>query len=93
MTEALEVIESMHFTSGKNLYAVLLGACRIHNNLEHVEKVGEKLFWVDPGNADVRKMRVGWMTESYCSVRRKSDGPRWLQFCRNIGSLHHIMWC
>ncbi|GAB2231949.1 hypothetical protein Droror1_Dr00010968 [Drosera rotundifolia] len=49
--EAVECIRSMPFEPGKDIYGALLGACRIHGNVELAEEVAEKLFALDPENA------------------------------------------
>ncbi|PRQ30306.1 putative tetratricopeptide-like helical domain-containing protein [Rosa chinensis] len=48
---AVKFIESMPIQPGKDVYGALLGACRIHNNIELAEETAEKLFVLDPGNA------------------------------------------
>ena len=49
--EACEFVKNMPVKSGKELYGALLGACRIHNNIELAEEIAEKLFVLDPDNA------------------------------------------
>ncbi|KAK6924545.1 Pentatricopeptide repeat [Dillenia turbinata] len=49
--EAVEFIKTMPVQAGKDVYGALLGACRIHNNIELAEKIAEKLFVLDPENA------------------------------------------
>ena len=51
LKEAMELIEAMPLQPGKDVYGALLGACRIHNNMELAEKVAKKLFVLDPENA------------------------------------------
>ncbi|XP_028778239.1 pentatricopeptide repeat-containing protein At3g12770-like [Neltuma alba] len=46
-----ELINSMPIQPDKNVYGALLGACRIHKNIELAEFAAEKLFVLDPNNA------------------------------------------
>ncbi|KAF9600407.1 hypothetical protein IFM89_009003 [Coptis chinensis] len=47
LNKALELIESMPVKGGKDVYGALLGACRIHNNID----LAERLFVLDSQNA------------------------------------------
>lgn len=51
LDEAMELISSMPIQPDKNVYGALLGACRIHKNIELAEFAAEKLFVLDPNNA------------------------------------------
>lgn len=51
LEQAVEFIEDMPLQAGKDVYGALLGACRIHNNIDLAKEVGEKLFVLDPENA------------------------------------------
>ncbi|KAM1484293.1 hypothetical protein TB2_035493 [Malus domestica] len=51
LDQAVELIRTMPMEAGKDVYGALLGACRIHNNIELAEKAAEKLFVLDPENA------------------------------------------
>ncbi|KAL6206168.1 hypothetical protein ACLB2K_023417 [Fragaria x ananassa] len=51
LDRAVKFIESMPIQAGKDVYGALLGACRIHNNIELAEETAEKLFVLDPENA------------------------------------------
>lgn len=51
LNEAVELIGKMPMQPGKDVFGALLGACRIHNNMELAEQVAEKLFILDPHNA------------------------------------------
>ncbi|KAJ4966073.1 hypothetical protein NE237_017922 [Protea cynaroides] len=51
LDEAVKFIENMPVEAGKDAYGALLGACRIHSNIELGEEVAEKLFVLDPDNA------------------------------------------
>lgn len=51
LKKAVEFIQSMPIQPGKNVYGALLGACRIHKNIELAEFTAEKLFVLDPNNA------------------------------------------
>ncbi|XP_022145276.1 pentatricopeptide repeat-containing protein At3g46790, chloroplastic-like [Momordica charantia] len=49
--QAVKFIEGMPMQAGKDVYGALLGACRIHNNIEVAKEAAEKLFVLDPENA------------------------------------------
>ncbi|KAJ8624825.1 hypothetical protein MRB53_033355 [Persea americana] len=49
--EAFTFIESMPMDGGKDVWGALLGACRIHNNLELAEQAARRLFVLDQENA------------------------------------------
>ncbi|KAI4330391.1 hypothetical protein MLD38_028682 [Melastoma candidum] len=99
LSEALEVIESMPFPAGKDVYGALLGACRIQNNLALAEKVAEKLLLLEPDNAG----RYMLLAKMYKEAGRLHDEARMRKLLSEkkirrpvgcslieIGSLHHI---
>ncbi|KNA20727.1 hypothetical protein SOVF_049460 [Spinacia oleracea] len=49
--EAMKFINKMPIDAGKDAYGALLGACRIHNNIQVAEQVAKRLFDLDPENA------------------------------------------
>eukprot|EP01018_Ginkgo_biloba_P001657 Gb_20195 [translate_table: standard] len=49
--EALDFIEKMPMKPDANVWRSLLGACRVHNNIELGEHVAKHLFELDPKNA------------------------------------------
>ncbi|GMN28868.1 hypothetical protein TIFTF001_002201 [Ficus carica] len=49
--QAIEFIKSMPVKPGKDVFGALLGACRIHGNVELAEEVAEKLVFLDADNA------------------------------------------
>lgn len=51
LDKAVELIKSMPIEPDKSVYGALLGACRIHMNMELAELAAEKLFVLDPNNA------------------------------------------
>lgn len=51
LQEAFQVIESMPFTPDAGIWGTLLGACRIHGNVELAEVASEHLFCLDPQNS------------------------------------------
>ncbi|KAJ4846308.1 Pentatricopeptide repeat-containing protein [Turnera subulata] len=51
LSEAEKLIEMMPSGSGSVGWTSLLGACRIHGNIELAEKVASKLFCMEPTNA------------------------------------------
>ncbi|GAV78583.1 PPR domain-containing protein/PPR_2 domain-containing protein [Cephalotus follicularis] len=70
--EALEFIKKMPLQAGKDAYGALLGACRIHNNINVAEEVAEKLFVLDPDNAG----RYIIMAKMYEDAGRREDAAR-----------------
>ncbi|KAJ0745769.1 putative tetratricopeptide-like helical domain superfamily [Helianthus annuus] len=50
LMEAVEFVKSMPVLPSKDVYGVLLGACRMHNNIELAEVVAQKLFILDPNS-------------------------------------------
>ncbi|MCL7028366.1 hypothetical protein MKW94_013491 [Papaver nudicaule] len=50
LEEAYEFISKMHIRPTGCVWSTLLSACRVHKNIELAEKVGEKLFQIDPEN-------------------------------------------
>ncbi|KAK1434109.1 hypothetical protein QVD17_11027 [Tagetes erecta] len=50
LMEAVEFMKSMPMLPGKDVYGALLGACRMHNNIELAEVVAKKLFDLDPNS-------------------------------------------
>lgn len=51
LDEAFKVIESMRTEPGKEVWGSLLGACRIHCNVELAERASNRLFMLEPTNA------------------------------------------
>ncbi|KAI3858754.1 hypothetical protein MKX03_033707 [Papaver bracteatum] len=50
LEEAYEFISKMHIRPTGSVWATLLSSCRVHKNIELAEKVGEKVFQIDPEN-------------------------------------------
>nr|XP_018675834.1 PREDICTED: pentatricopeptide repeat-containing protein At4g14170-like isoform X2 [Musa acuminata subsp. malaccensis] len=50
MTEAAELVRSMPFEADSNVWGALLGACRIHGNIELAQLAAEHLFKLKPGH-------------------------------------------
>ncbi|XP_042493903.1 pentatricopeptide repeat-containing protein At5g40410, mitochondrial [Macadamia integrifolia] len=48
LEEACELIQSMPINPNAAVWGALLGACRIHNNIELGKEVAERLFEIDP---------------------------------------------
>uniref|UniRef100_A0A1D1YF13 Pentatricopeptide repeat-containing protein At5g66520 n=1 Tax=Anthurium amnicola TaxID=1678845 RepID=A0A1D1YF13_9ARAE len=51
LQEAVELISSISTKPGKAVWGALLGACRIHKNVELAEEVFERILVLDPENA------------------------------------------
>ncbi|RWW56987.1 hypothetical protein BHE74_00036261 [Ensete ventricosum] len=50
MTEAAELVRSMPFEADSNVWGALLGACRIHGNIELAQLAAQHLFKLKPGH-------------------------------------------
>ncbi|KAL0911765.1 hypothetical protein M5K25_019926 [Dendrobium thyrsiflorum] len=51
LDEAVKIIEEMEIEPGPTVWGSLLGACRIHGNIEFAEKACSHLFELEPWNA------------------------------------------
>ncbi|KAL5557476.1 hypothetical protein UlMin_039712 [Ulmus minor] len=49
--QAVEFVKTMPLQPGKDVYGALLGACRIHNEMEIAEETAKKLLALDPENS------------------------------------------
>ncbi|KAI3754170.1 hypothetical protein L1987_53948 [Smallanthus sonchifolius] len=79
LMEAVEFMKSMPMPPGKDVYGALLGACRMHNNIELAEVVAEKLFVLDPnsGGRYVTLAKIygdGGRLKDAAAVRKSGDG-------------------
>ncbi|XP_010255237.1 PREDICTED: pentatricopeptide repeat-containing protein At3g46790, chloroplastic-like [Nelumbo nucifera] len=72
LNEAVKFINEMPVEAGKDVYGALLGACRIHNNIELAEKAAERLFILDPDNAG----RYVLLAKMYEDAGRWEDAAR-----------------
>ncbi|KAK7379737.1 hypothetical protein VNO78_34427 [Psophocarpus tetragonolobus] len=72
LEKAVEFIQSMPVLPGKSVYGALLGACRIHKNMELAELAAEKLFVLDPDNAG----RYVILAQMYEDAGRWQDAAR-----------------
>lgn len=70
--EAIEFIRTMPIEAGKDAYGALLGACRIHNNIELAEEVTKRLIGLDPENAG----RYLILVKMYEDAGRYQDAAR-----------------
>lgn len=48
LNEAARLIETMPIPAGKHVYGALLGASRVHNNIELAEKSGREIVCAGP---------------------------------------------
>ncbi|KAL3577349.1 hypothetical protein D5086_022632 [Populus alba] len=54
LDEAFEVIKSMPFPPAASVWGTLLGACRVHGNVELAEVASRYLLDLEPKNSDIR---------------------------------------
>ncbi|KAG2239029.1 hypothetical protein Bca52824_089889 [Brassica carinata] len=100
LEEALELIRSMPFKPHAAVFGTLLGACRVHKNVELGELAAEKLLELDPSNAagyvqlaNIYASRNRW--EDVARVRKrmkqsnvvKVPGYSWIEIRNKI---HHF---
>jgi len=53
LDEALKLIETMNVEKDERLWSALLGACRVHGNMELAEKIAESLLELQPKNPGI----------------------------------------
>ncbi|KAI3848921.1 hypothetical protein MKW98_014455 [Papaver atlanticum] len=58
LEEAYEFISKMHIRPTGSVWATLLSSCRVHKNIELAERVGEKVFQIDPKNIGAYTLMV-----------------------------------
>ncbi|WCJ24392.1 Tetratricopeptide repeat (TPR)-like superfamily protein [Euphorbia peplus] len=51
LSEAFQIIESMPFSPDEGIWGTLLGACRVHGNVEFAQVASRNLLGLDPGNS------------------------------------------
>ncbi|CAN8231734.1 unnamed protein product [Cochlearia groenlandica] len=100
LEEALKLIRSMPFKPHAAVFGTLLGACRVHKNVELAEFAAEKLLELDPRNAagyvqlaNVYASRNRW--EDVARVRKrmkqsnvvKVPGYSWIEIRNKV---HHF---
>eukprot|EP01018_Ginkgo_biloba_P029405 Gb_03473 [translate_table: standard] len=72
LDEAQDFIEKMPLEPSACVWASLLGACRIHSNIELGERVAEHLFDLDPKNAGCYVL----LSNIYAAVGRWDDSEK-----------------
>ena len=77
--KALEIVRTMPVQAEKDAYGALLGACRIHNNIEIAEIAVKKLFELDPENAG----RYLILIKMYEDAGRVEDAARLRKMMRD----------
>ncbi|KAF3440988.1 hypothetical protein FNV43_RR19274 [Rhamnella rubrinervis] len=51
LSEAFKTIQNMPFSPDAGVWGTLLGACRVHGNVELAEVASKHLFKLDPQNS------------------------------------------
>jgi len=81
LEKAEDFIKSMHFEPDAVVWGALLGACRIHLNLEIAERAAEHLFELEPQNAGTYVL----MSNLYAVTGRWDDVAKMRQTMKNRG--------
>ncbi|KAG9457196.1 hypothetical protein H6P81_001704 [Aristolochia fimbriata] len=79
--EAWEIIESMPVEPDSILWGSLLGACKVHHNVEMGELVAKKLFELDPNNSGPYVL----LSNMYAEMERWADVKRVRKLMRQQG--------
>ncbi|KAL6582357.1 hypothetical protein OROMI_006371 [Orobanche minor] len=77
-TEAMDMIKKMPYEPHSAIYGTLLGACRVHKNLEIADFAAKNLLNLDPNNpaAYVQLANVYAVNKKWGSVSRFRSGDR-----------------
>ncbi|XP_068648943.1 pentatricopeptide repeat-containing protein At2g13600 [Aristolochia californica] len=81
LSEAWEIIESMPVEPDSVLWGSLLGACKVHHNVEMGELVAEKLFELDSKNSGPYVL----LSNMYAEIERWADVKRVRKLMRQQG--------
>ncbi|KAL5848848.1 hypothetical protein ACOSQ3_006904 [Xanthoceras sorbifolium] len=81
LEEAYKFISSMNIRPTKSIWSTLLSACRVHKNIELVEKVAEKIFMTYPDNLGAYVL----LSNVYLAAHRWKDAARLRYSMRNKG--------
>lgn len=99
LDEAAKIVEMMRMEPGPTVWGSLLGACRIHGNVELAERASVRLFELEPSNAgnyvllaDIYAQAKMW--ESVDKVKklledrglRKVPGCSWIELKKKMHS-------
>lgn len=103
LDEATKVIEDMRIEPGKDVWGSLLGACRIHCNVELAERASKRLFELEPTNAGNYVLLADIYAEAkmWDEVKRvqklledrglqKVSGRSWIEIRRKIYSFTSV---
>ncbi|KAL0442366.1 UNVERIFIED_CONTAM: Pentatricopeptide repeat-containing protein [Sesamum latifolium] len=90
LEEAFRVIETMPFTPDAGIWGTLLGACRIHGNVELAEVASEHLFQLDPQNSGYYVLLSNLHADS--GTRMRADQIRNLMKERGVQKVPGYSW-
>ncbi|KAI8573952.1 hypothetical protein RHMOL_Rhmol01G0316000 [Rhododendron molle] len=103
LDEAAKVIEDMRIEPGKDAWGSLLGACRVHCNVELAERASKRLFELEPTNAGNYVLLADIYAEAkmWDEVKRvkkllddrglqKVSGRSWIEIRRKIYSFTSV---
>ncbi|KAF7152128.1 hypothetical protein RHSIM_Rhsim01G0232700 [Rhododendron simsii] len=103
LDEAAKVIEDMRIEPGKDAWGSLLGACRVHCNVELAERASKRLFELEPTNAGNYVLLADIYAEAkmWDEVKRvkkllddrglqKVSGRSWIEIKRKIYSFTSV---
>ncbi|XP_062199891.1 pentatricopeptide repeat-containing protein CRR2, chloroplastic-like [Phragmites australis] len=81
LSRALGVVEAMPFEPGRDVWGALLGASRLHGDIELAERAAERLLVLDPGNAG----RYAALAQMYDDAGRWDDASTVRTMMRDRG--------
>lgn len=103
LDEAAKIIQDMRIEPGAKAWGSLLGACRIHGNIELAEKASRRLFKLEPKNAGNYVILADIYAEAgmWNEVRslkklieekglQKVSGCSWIEVNRKVYSLSSV---
>eukprot|EP00253_Pinus_taeda_P006408 PITA_06408 len=81
LSEAQEIIERMPLKPNISVWGALLGACRVHRNINLAQYVAERLFELDPKNVGYYVL----LSNIYVASRRWNDVAKVRMMMKELG--------
>jgi pentatricopeptide repeat protein len=84
LREAFDLIDRMPLAPDESVWGMVLGACKIHKNLELAKLVANKIFEINPAGADLHpackyicgRWQMGWLLFDEKVVERHGKQKR-----------------